>query len=79
MNALTEVRSKIYLFGDVVEVADVMEFLHLAAHRLGEARVCVPESTGRDPGNEVEVLLITQFQTGVWVGKGITPPFKCPS
>ena len=51
-------RVRRHLLWDVVEVADVMELLHLVSHRRREVRVSVAESAGGDSRHEVKVFLL---------------------
>ena len=44
------------LTGGVVQVADVMNFLHLFGDGRGQLGIVVPERAGRNAGHEVEVL-----------------------
>lgn len=46
-----------HLLRDVVEIADVMELLHLISHRCREVRVCMPESARRDARHKIKVFL----------------------
>lgn len=46
-----------HLLRDVVEIADMVELLHLISHRSCEVRVCVPESARRDARHKIEVFL----------------------
>lgn len=45
------------LFGDVVEVADVMDALHLLLDGRGELFVVVSEGTGGDSANAIQICL----------------------
>lgn len=57
-----------HLLRDVVEVADVMELLHLVSHRRREVRVCVAESAGRDSRHKVKIFLPGECERGAGAG-----------
>ena len=61
-NRVREARHETNLLWDVVEVADVMELFHLVTNRCREVGVCVPESTGGDPGHKIQVFLRETFR-----------------
>ena len=65
------------LSGCVVQIADVVELLHLGSDGGGECLVVVTECTGGDAGDKVEIGLVAVIDQGAagagCEGNGVTP------